>query len=92
MLPLKVLCRLPASRDLGSAGPTFSQKKVGEKTPAFHSTHRPPQFTKCRPTPPQVCFRPLPKCHCEYLPLEGEACAREGGTPDFKVLLSPLKR
>ncbi len=39
-----------------SAGPTFFQKKVGEKTPAFHSTRRPPQFTKCRPTPPQACF------------------------------------
>ena len=23
MIPLKVLCRLPASRDRGSAGPTF---------------------------------------------------------------------
>ena len=59
MIPLKVLCRLPVSRDRGSAGPTFFQKKVGDPDESgrhFRLPCKPPQAPNAGPAPPQACF------------------------------------
>ena len=95
MLPLKVLCRLPVSRDRGSAGLTSFSKEVSIPTsrdgisgfPASRPERQMPGQRRPRPAL-DLC----PSATASISLWREMACAREGGIRKFKVLLSPLRR